>query len=479
MAARYDSTIAFDVWGQRGWYSFDVAGESFHSKDIERLFPGKVPDGGGAVEIEVQLVPEPTNRYDRNAVKVMAGPAHVGYIPRDLAGAYQPVLSELIAAGYAPQCGAQVRAWPEYEVDVDKRGGVRQRRTGVSANVRLDLAEPHMLVPLNAAPSAAHAVLPVGSAVQVTGEELHMGTLRAWTRPTGEAWVHVSLHKITEQLARSTRDVVEVRIDGEPVGQLTPKMSSEYSPAIDLLEESGVQTAARAVVKGNTLEADVVLYAAKAGELGEDWLRASVGTAKLASSQSANEPLQVVETQAHGLKPEVEPQPSVRVAPPAVQMPPAGWFADPSVAGGLRWWDGTAWTEYRAMGSPAAGGTAALPAAASGDLGSQVAVRGRDSSTPVTRASLEGYLIEVEYDERSLRVRGKNALARAALTGPDHGKGDVVIPRDDIARVTFQAANPLVNGKVVVTTSDGHTYQLHFRRKQQVDFERLARDLGA
>src|SRR5665647_2149292 len=69
MAARRDSVVAFDVWGQRGWYSFDVAGESFHSKDIERLFPGKVPDEGATVEVEVQLVPEPTNRHDRNAVK--------------------------------------------------------------------------------------------------------------------------------------------------------------------------------------------------------------------------------------------------------------------------------------------------------------------------------------------------------------------------------------------------------------------------
>ena len=110
---------------------------------------------------------------------------------------------------------------------------------------------------------------------------------------------------------------------------------------------------------------------------------------------------------------------------------------------------------------------------------SHIAVGSRDLTTPATRTSIDGYLIAIEYDEQSLRIRGKNAVARVALAGPDHGKGDVVIPREAIARATFQAANPLVNGKVVVTTSDGRAYQLHFRRKQQADFERLAHDLGA
>jgi hypothetical protein len=43
IAARRDVAVVFDVWGQRGWYGFDVAGESFHSKDIERLFRGEGP----------------------------------------------------------------------------------------------------------------------------------------------------------------------------------------------------------------------------------------------------------------------------------------------------------------------------------------------------------------------------------------------------------------------------------------------------
>ena len=41
-----------------------------------------------------------------------------------------------------------------------------------------------------------------------------------------------------------------------------------------------------------------------------------------------------------------EPAPSTpEPAQPAASTPAAGWYADPSGTGGMRWWDGTAWTE--------------------------------------------------------------------------------------------------------------------------------------
>ena len=325
MSKRGTSAVVFDLWGQRGSYRVNVAGEYYHMRDIKRLFTRGVPASGASIVTQVQLVPEPTNRHDRGAVKVMVGSAHIGYLPKEIARLYLPVVKALISTGYAPQCGAQVRAWHSNELE---------------ASVRLDLSEPHLLVPLNAAPPGASVILPIGHAVQVTGEDQHMSTLGAWTRPAGEGWVHVSLHTITEGLARSTREIVEVRLEGERVGQLAPKMSGEYLPVIDLLERDSLQTIARAIVKGNRLKADVVLYAAKAGELDERWLQDSARAAAIGASASASASV----AKSQGV-PEIPARESIAVVPTAPKVPAAAWFPDPSGAG-LRWWNGTAWTEH-------------------------------------------------------------------------------------------------------------------------------------
>jgi hypothetical protein len=38
--------------------------------------------------------------------------------------------------------------------------------------------------------------------------------------------------------------------------------------------------------------------------------------------------------------------------------PPAGWYADPDRAGGLRWWDGQRWTDHRQPAPPGSAGPA-------------------------------------------------------------------------------------------------------------------------
>ena len=167
-------------------------------------------------------------------------------------------------------------------------------------------------VPLNAPPLGASVLLPIERAVQVTGEDQRLDELGAWTRPAGEGKVHVSLHQITEALERSTREIVEVRLQGKRVGQLAPKMSGEYLPVIYLLERVGLQTAARAIVTGNRLKTDVVLYAAKAGELDEQWLQDSARAA-IGPSVSLSRPQVVAEIAA---------QESIAVVLTAPHVPP-------------------------------------------------------------------------------------------------------------------------------------------------------------
>jgi hypothetical protein len=311
-------SIPFDLWGQRGWAGVEVAGESHYAKQLRSLFGTEFKPGGVEIQVTVQLVPEPANKFDGNAVGVWSGSMQLGYLPREEAARYVSVLSALVARGWMPQVSARVwgSEWSDYD----------DRRTTFEASVRLDLAEPHMLVPANMPPSGSHRMLPLGSAIQVTGEEKHLDDLAAYLRPEGECWVHVTLHEIVEQLARSTREVVEVRIDGARAGQLTPKMSGELLAAIRHLAARGETAGARAIVKGNRIKTEVVLYVARAHELPDSWL----GDAASAIPVQPEQDPVTSDSAAPDPRPEHGPIPPPPtgfkfVVPPGWPLPPAGW----------------------------------------------------------------------------------------------------------------------------------------------------------
>lgn len=263
----------FDLWGQRGWPQQEVVGESHYAEDIRSLFGDRLTAAGMELYLPAQLIPEPDNRYDPNAVSVRINGRRVGYLPREDAARYAGVLSALLERGLLPQVEARVWGGVRTEYEDDGRGRERERSIFVGS-VELDLAEPHLLAPTNRPPDPPYAMLPYGNAIQVTGEENHMAHLAPLLNREGEAWVHVTLHETVEQLARSTRTLVEVRVDGAAVGRLSPRMSGELLPVIRYLAERGVTAAGRAILKGNRLKADVVLHVARANQVPQDWLDA-------------------------------------------------------------------------------------------------------------------------------------------------------------------------------------------------------------
>jgi hypothetical protein len=89
----------------------------------------------------------------------------------------------------------------------------------------------------------------------------------------------------------------------------------------------------------------------------------------------------------------------------------------------------------------------------------------------------DGYMITVSWDGATLRVHGKNKMARVGLSGADHAE-DVLVTRGQMADVQFKAASMLMNGAVTIRTDQGRKYILHFRRKQQPAFAQLAQSLG-
>ncbi len=61
----------------------NVAGVTFRKVDFKSISPSSV----------VKIVPEPTNYYDPNALKVIIDGAHVGYIKRSLASTLAPIIA--------------------------------------------------------------------------------------------------------------------------------------------------------------------------------------------------------------------------------------------------------------------------------------------------------------------------------------------------------------------------------------------------
>jgi hypothetical protein len=136
----------FDLWGQRGWADHDVVGESHYFDHIRSLLPK--PDGDESeAQTVAQLVPEPSNIHDPNAVAVKCGGGVVGYLSRDEASVYFQILSALVAQGWMPQVAARI--WGGHRSAYDYDNGTLVDGRDFIGSVRLDLAEPHLIVPVN------------------------------------------------------------------------------------------------------------------------------------------------------------------------------------------------------------------------------------------------------------------------------------------------------------------------------------------
>ena len=88
------------------WGEIEVQGESFRRDAVRRLFDVLGLPAGGVTQRAARLVPEPSNQYDRNAVKLVIGRWHIGYVPREISAEVAAVLGG--GQGVAP-----VRVWAD------------------------------------------------------------------------------------------------------------------------------------------------------------------------------------------------------------------------------------------------------------------------------------------------------------------------------------------------------------------------------
>jgi hypothetical protein len=164
----------------------------------------------------------------------------------------------------------------------------------------------------------------------VRGEEKHLDVLAPWIDRDGEGWIYAELRTIDVTAGRSSKTLVEITLDGEVIGELTPAMSAHYVPAIQHCTSQGSSVVAKVLLKGNAMKVEAVLYAARSHELDSEWVAGVAGQPGAPMSES-NTLVEIVDDDQASQTPGVvgsnfylPPRPS-RI----VFNPPPGWSPAP------------------------------------------------------------------------------------------------------------------------------------------------------
>lgn len=246
--------------------NYEVVGESWREKDVIKALGGLSVGQERTIEdVVTYLVPEPDNPHDPHAVMVWMNGKHVGYLSKEDAKRFAPVLQRVTSQGLLPTTSG--RLWGSAQPGYDGK-----QKTRYHLYARVALNEPAQLVPTNNPPSAPYSILPWGPAVQVTKEDQYLPELTEHLK--GEESFAFATIEANEKLQKNgaVKRYVSVLIGGEVIGELTPMMSEKFLPTIDHLSAQGLKAATIAKVKGSLLAIEVTLQASKAHELPNTWL---------------------------------------------------------------------------------------------------------------------------------------------------------------------------------------------------------------
>ncbi len=103
------AVVELRLWSRNRWPSVEVVGEQYRTDEARSLLPQVIPNEGVDVESVARLTPEPSNWHDPHAVKVTVQGRHVGYLARQEAAVYAPVLTLLERQGMVAVAPCQLR----------------------------------------------------------------------------------------------------------------------------------------------------------------------------------------------------------------------------------------------------------------------------------------------------------------------------------------------------------------------------------
>ena len=203
-------------WPTIAWGSLhSVAGESYRQAELQR-----VVGSAHTRLVTAQLVREPTNAHDRNAVRVEVGGNHVGYLPRDLARGAHGLIDSLHRSGRPATCRAEIT------------GGVADK---AYLGITLHVGNPWV-------PFVETTPFLDGSRctiVTVTREQDYQEELESALATYGDA-------SVASDLGVGPNGTIDVHVDGQLVGHLTAKMTERHFPTLEMVHEAGIPVSCRA-----------------------------------------------------------------------------------------------------------------------------------------------------------------------------------------------------------------------------------------
>ena len=200
----------------------EVRGEP-HYQELLGQLAGRSTDQPRRRELLVDLVREPENQYDRNAVRCFVAGRTIGYIPSTFAPRYSKALAVLETEGQIARCQGVV---------IGDAAGARR------LNVVLRLNEPEKLTVRNQPVGKSWTVLPCGNRrVALLSGERHTDALAVFAKSIeldgGRSFV--TLHVV------DAGEVIEARLGTAPIGRLTPEMSARFRPVVVTAIRNGCQ----------------------------------------------------------------------------------------------------------------------------------------------------------------------------------------------------------------------------------------------
>lgn len=232
---------------RKGGYQ-DVVGESNNRKSFVKI-SGNMKTG--EIETLIELRREPMNKFDKNAIQVLYQNNHLGYIPREETEYLQKILTEIESLGKRTFASGRIW-WDLNQGEYD----------GPFGSVTLDIAEPRFAICINEKPKGDVIDLTGSKSYQLSNELNYLSTIeKLLDKGLFEKGVAgYAVLKPAQTNSESEKQVINVLVDDEIIGQLSAATGSKFLPILNRIPDGTGSFIAEFEIAGNALAAEAKIY---------------------------------------------------------------------------------------------------------------------------------------------------------------------------------------------------------------------------